>query len=273
MDVQWERSSPIHPAPHFQFLLPEFLGYLWGLFYFCFHLLLCIYYLFIVSITSTSMIKGPFTISRCLTRLRSPLSARILKSLFSSYSQSFRRTVEYSLGNLLATGLLRSWKKRPWSSFSLTGATFPPTSTHTFSFEIPSCCTQYRVILGQEHKAADKRLEKGLDLKKASVADTEWTPVCPWVEYRLGKRFCCFLGFLNLVPTELLPPQKSLQMWACVYHSLGWSKGLTSTWSYMQRRGFFPARHCERDQQKTLRHMPTQMAFPRVSPPKFLTLL
>lgn len=131
-----------------------------------------------VSIIYLSMVKGPFTISRCLTRLRSPLSASILKSLFSSYSQVFRRTVEYNLGNLLATGLLRSWKKWPWSSFSLTGATFPPTSMYTsFSFEITSCCTQYRVTLGagtQEcWQMVRERISKGLNVKKASVAYTE----------------------------------------------------------------------------------------------------
>lgn len=159
MDVQWERSSPIHPVPALP-VPPSWVSWVsLGSFYFCFHLLLCIYYLFIVSITSTPMIKGPFTISRCLTRLRSPLSARILKSLFSSYSQSFRRTVEYNLGNLLATGLLRSWKKWPWSSFSLTGTTFPPTSMYTFSFEIPSCCTEW--CWGRNTRAADKRWEKG----------------------------------------------------------------------------------------------------------------
>lgn len=117
-----------------QFLLPEFLGYLWR------YLFTIVYLLSIVSITSKWVVKGPFTISRCLTRLCSPLSARILKSLFSSYSQSFRRAVEYNLGNLLAIGLFKSWKKWPWS-FSPWRELPSHQLQWTFPLETPRFCT------------------------------------------------------------------------------------------------------------------------------------
>lgn len=171
-----------------QFLLPEFLGYLWR------YLFTIVYLLSIVSITSKWVVKGPFTISRCLTRLCSPLSARILKSLFSSYSQSFRRAVEYNLGNLLAIGLFKSWKKWPWS-FSPWRELPSHQLQWTFPLETPRICTDSGCWSRNTREADNgERWLQGLNFKRASAAHTEQTPACPEAEYSIGMRFYCFLG-------------------------------------------------------------------------------
>lgn len=177
-----KRYSPTHSCPNTPWVSWVSLG----LFYLCIYLLLCIYYLLIVSITSKSVVKGPFTISWCLTRLYSPLSARILKSLFSSYSQSFRRTVEYNLGNLLATGLFKSWKKWPCSCF-LEGSYLPTNSkVYIFLWNHQAAADSTEWCWEQEHKECwqgwEKRLSKGLNLKKASIAYTECLSL---IEYSL----------------------------------------------------------------------------------------
>lgn len=179
MVVQWKMYSPIHSCPNTSWVSWVSLG----LFYLCVYLLLCIYYLFIVAITSKSVVKGPFTISRCLTRLCSPLSARILKSLFSPYSQSFRRTVEYNLGNLLATGLFKSWKKWPYSCF-LKGATFPPILKHTFAFEVTKLLqTVQRNARSRDTRNTDEGETKGFERleSKKSLYCIHRMPVPSWI--------------------------------------------------------------------------------------------